>query len=335
MSWSQPYVFPTRAILVQRTHLFPLPPVEGPAEVVYTSPETNVLDYCKQNNIASRVVSCSGLNAGLGTPVNPLSRGTEYREGLSLPLSDVLTMKYLFATCDVCKDYLAPSHSVETLPSGARFYVRNEYEFICPGVEMWQPGHIEGITNHEDFPSSRWSIPYFNLVQDTWLCYVFPTSTQRMFSRMEPFVLCRQCQNELLRPVSRRDAHGYIERFQQVVRSMKQVNGGTMHIGNPKTIDPIFHDHTKPFLFVSLCKDEVNQTITDRLLDKQRAFCVPRFIKKATPSTMLGTDQPEEDVSMDPTDDSQTSQSEDTQNPWQEELDQLAEFEYELAGYSL
>ena len=314
-----PYIFPSEGVFLQRTLLYPLPPsddsLQDPFE--HASPEIKIhTDYCHYNSISSIAVSLFDSHG----KYYPWAKSRQ--DPRCLPLDDSHLMEFLFSTCDLCRDYLVTSHNEEVLPNGIRVYARNFYEYIVPKVEFWQPGHLETLTH-----LSTWLPSYRQLIQYDWFHHAFN-------SKDKTITLCKRCQEELIHPVPRKNLSDYVERFHKIKRTLSEkFEPDNPYLFNTLTINPIMLVPENNLFFVSMCKQTMNQLLSDRLKEKQETFWVPRFIKKATPSTMLGTDLSEEDESMDPTDDSQTSQSEDKHNPWQEELDQLAEFERELDDY--
>lgn len=319
-----PYVFPSEGVFLQRTLLYPLPPsddsLQDPFE--HASPEIKIhTDYCHYNSISSIAVSLFDSH-GKYYPWAKNRQDWLHLSSRCLPLDDSHLMEFLFSTCDVCRDYLVTSHKEELLPNGIRVYARNFYEYVVPKVEFWQPGHLETLTH-----LSYWLQSYQQLIQHDWFYHTLSL-------RNKSITLCKRCQEELIRPVPRKDLSDYVERFHMIKRTIAdKFEPDNPFLFNTLTINPNVLIPENNLLFVSMCKQTLTQLISDRLKEKQETFCVPRFIKKATPSTMPEIDLSEEDESMDSTDDSQTSQSEDKHNPWQEELDLLEEFEHELADY--
>lgn len=320
---ARPYIFPTSVVLMQCTEVFPLPPHD------YDGTFSLGLDihfsshYAKANQINPIAVVMSGAD-------EPNDYGLFGSANRSLPLPDIELMRYLFKTCDVCKDYLVNSHREETLTSH-RVYARNVYKVLFPVVEDWQPDHADIVVRDEN---NLWNHKYQTFLSTRQFCDVFPSG--RGYESVIRF--CKRCQGELLSTVSSQEVFLIERRYQSLARTFRQSRDKYRYGVDYSNNHGVFtswtgndeHRYSSNILFVTLDMDEARQRIEDMLSEMQSRYLFVR-VKRAITAPGISQCSMEEDMDQD--DETQIVPYEDTQSLSQEESDPLSEFERELADY--
>ena len=227
-----------------------------------------------------------------------------------LPLSDASFMWYLFATCDICKEYMVNCHWEVTLPhSGIRCLVRKKYYLSCPWVCESDVNYIHWLSEVGRIDAHRDEI--FEHIN----CKSF-AEIKGNYNYSSTYNLCKKCETKFVTPLEKSEAENNMSRFRMLKLILDRANVDIAILPTPSKCP-----------LVTMRGWEIKAFIKEELENRRSSIECPRVKRVAL--TWLENEKLQEASCMDQSCELQTNQDEDTRSPLQEDLQKASESEDE------